>query len=98
MGIGEAFLDPGLHRLRDIGRDGRRCLVVEVDHAACALARPAILRHSARKRSTSASLVFGPKLTRMKLPATSAGIFMAASVSLAFILPDEQALPAETAI
>ena len=42
-----------------------------------ALARAAIRRHSARKWSTSASLVDGPKLTRMKLCATSGGTSIA---------------------
>ena len=56
MRVGELLLDPGLHRLGDFGRDGRRRLIIEVDHAASRLARLAIRRHSARKRSTSASL------------------------------------------
>ena len=46
----------------------------------------------------SASLVSGPKLIRRKPFATSCGTPIAASTTLPFIAPDEQALPAETAI
>src|SRR6476646_5523069 len=98
MRIRELFRDPGLHCPDDLRSDRRRRLIVEVDHAASALERLRIRRHSPRNRSTSASLVFGPKLTRMKPPAISAGTFIAARTSLDFILPDEQALPAETEI
>src|SRR5207248_6495246 len=98
MRIGEFLLDPRAHRLGHFGRNRRRRLIVEIDHAASAFARDAMRRHSPRKRSTSASLVRGPKLTRMNPPAISAGTFIAVSTSLAFILPDEQALPDDTAI
>src|SRR5690348_15858493 len=96
MRVGELLLDPRLHRLAHVGRNGRRRLLVEVDHAARAFARLAIFRHSEKKRSTSCSLVVGPKLTRITEPATSAGTPIAASTRLGFMLPDEQALPAET--
>src|SRR3982751_1805246 len=96
MGVRELLGEPRLHRLRDVRRDRRRCLVIEIDHAAAA--RLLIRRHSSRNRSTSPSLVCGPKLTRRKPDATSAATFIAASTWLAFILPEEQALPAETAI
>ena len=61
-------------------------------------ARLAIRRHSAMKRSTSASLVEGPKLTRMTHSASDGSTPIAASTRLAFMLPLEQALPAEIAI
>src|SRR5206468_10068650 len=96
MRVGEFLLDPRLHRLGDLGRERSRRLIVEVDHAAAAFARAAIRRHSARKRSTSASLVQGPKLILRKLPAISGGTAIAASTALPFIAPDEQALPADT--
>src|SRR4029453_6802530 len=38
MRVGELFLDPRLHRFCDLMRNGSRRLVVEVDHAAFALA------------------------------------------------------------
>src|SRR5436190_8641917 len=62
MWIGEFLLDPRLHRSCDFRRERSCRLVVEVDHAALALA--AIRRQSAVKRSMSASAVFGPKLMR----------------------------------
>src|SRR5690348_17060964 len=96
MRIGELLLDPRLHRPADFRGKRSGSLVVEVDHAA--LARAAMRCHSARKRSTSASLVSGPKLMRRKLAATSGGTSIAARTWLAFMAPDEQALPAETAI
>ena len=46
----------------------------------------------------SRSLVSGPKLTRMVEPASSAETPIAASTWLGFMLPDEQALPADTEI
>src|SRR6185312_16939883 len=98
MRVGEFLLDPSHHRVRHFGRDRRSRLVIEVDHAAFAEARPAICRHSERKVSTSTSVESGPKLRRRKPPAISAGTPIASSTSLFFILPDEQALPAETAI
>jgi hypothetical protein len=55
-----------------------------------------IERHSERKRSISASLVAGPKLTRMAEAAMSGATTIAVSTRLGFMLPDEQALPAET--
>src|SRR5262249_15604488 len=98
MGIREFFLDPGRHRLGHFGSDRRGRLIIEVNHATalCDLSR--MPRHTPRNRSTSPSLVSGPKLTRMKPSAISCGTFIAASTWLAFILPEEQALPAETAI
>src|SRR3954452_9150255 len=96
MGVREFLLDPGLHRLRRFGRNGSGRLVIEIDHAACALARAAILRHSPRKRSMSSSLVDGPKLTRMTQEAISSGTPIAERARLGFMLPEEQALPAET--
>src|SRR6476659_4873728 len=98
MRIGELLLDPGLHRFGNFGRNGRTCLIIEVDHAACALPRLAILRHSPTKRAMSASLVDGPKLTRMTDDAISSGTAIAARTRLGFMLPDEQALPADTAM
>src|SRR5690348_10118055 len=98
MRVGEFLLDPRRHRLRHFGRDWRSRLVIEVDHAAFADARPAICRHSDRKLSTSPSEVLGPKLSRRNPLAISAGRPIASSTSLFFILPAEQALPAETAI
>src|SRR5690242_2497566 len=98
MRVDELLLDPGPHRFGDFGGYRRTCLIIEVDHAACALPRLAILRHSARKRSTSASLVVGPKLTRMTDAAISSGTPIAASTRLGFMLPEEQALPADTEI
>src|SRR5579864_4609120 len=98
MRIGKPLLDPGLHRPRRFGRDGRCRLVIEVDHAALAAVRSEIRCHSARKRSTSAWLVWGPKLMRRYPPAISAGTPIASRTALLFIAPDEQALPAETAI
>src|SRR6185369_132956 len=94
--VGKLLLDPRLHRLRDFWRERGCRLVIEVDHAAAALARPAMRRHSAVNRSISASLVLGPKLTRITDAATSSGTPIAASTRLGFMLPDEQALPAET--
>src|SRR6476646_6787826 len=96
MGIGELLLDPGPHRFGNFGRNRRTCLVIEVDHAACALPRLAILRHSTRKRSMSASFVDGPKLTRMTEEATPSGTCIEAKTRLGFMLPEEQALPADT--
>src|SRR5205085_10048867 len=61
-------------------------------------ARDAIRSHSVRNRSTSASLVAGPKLTRIVAPAMSDGTCIATSTALPFIAPDEQALPIDTAI
>ena len=55
-----------------------------------------IRRHSSRKRSTSLSEVEGPKLTRMTVDAISSGMRIAVRTRLGFMLPDEQALPAET--
>ena len=68
------------------------------DRSCRALSRTAIRRHSARKASTSASVVSGPKLMRRNPPAISGSTPIAASTALSFILPDEQALPAETAM
>src|ERR1044071_3929959 len=96
MRICELLLDPRPHRVGHFGRNRRRRLIIEIDHAA--LARDAIRFHSSRKRVTSSSLVYGPKLTRIKPAATSSGTCIAASTSLAFIFPDEHALPAETAM
>src|ERR687895_573352 len=98
MRIGELFLCPRPHRFRDLGRDRRRCLVIEVDHAAIAAARSRIRRHSPTNRCTSASLVSGPKLTRMVEPTIAAGSPIASSTRLDFMLPEEQALPADAAI
>src|SRR5205814_4320879 len=98
MRVREPLLDPRLHCLDDFGRERRRRLVIEVDHAALAADRRAIRCHSSRKRSTSASTVCGPKLMRRKPLAISVGTAIAASTALCFIAPDEQALPAETAI
>src|SRR6185312_15065931 len=98
MRIREFLLDPRMHRFRDFRSERGRRLVVEVDHAALAAARSAMRRHSARKRSTSASLVEGPKLIRRNPAATLAGTPIAARTALPFIAPDEHALPAETAI
>src|SRR5438309_4112342 len=98
MGIGEFFLDPRPHGLGHFGRWRRRRLVIEVDHAARAAWRAAMLRHSPMKRSTSDSLVSGPKLMGRYPAATSRGTPIAASTALPFIAPDEQALPAETAM
>ena len=97
--VGELLLDPRPHRRRDFGRDRRRRLIIEIDHAALGRSRSAMRRHSARKASTSASLVCGPKLMR-RIAAGDivAATPIAASTWLAFILPDEQALPADTAI
>src|SRR3954451_238718 len=97
MGICELLLDPGLHRPRDFGRDRRRCLVIQVDHAACAEVRATTRPHSSRKASTSTSLVAGPKLMRRKPAVTSAGTSIASNTWLFFIFPEEHALPAETA-
>jgi hypothetical protein len=47
-------------------------------------------------RSISASLVDGPKLTRMTVLATSGLKPMAPRTRLGLMLPDEQALPADT--
>src|SRR6476661_3515101 len=98
MGIGELVFEPGFHRLRNFGRNRRGRLVIEVNHAALADARPATRCHSPRKASISASLVEGPKLMRRKPSATSCRTPIAARTSLFFIFPDEQALPAETAM
>src|SRR6476660_3668202 len=96
MGVGEFFLDPGLHRGDHFRRHRSRRLVIEVGHAATVFARLRIRRHSPRKRSTSAEVVDGPKLTRMTRTATSSGMPIAPRTRLGFMLPDEQALPAET--
>src|SRR6476469_2976527 len=98
MGIGELVFEPGFHRLRHLGRNRRDRLVLEVNHAAPADARPATRCHSLRKATVSASLVEGPKLMRRKPAATSCRTPIAARTSLFFIFPEEQALPAETAI
>src|SRR5258708_5930605 len=98
MGVGEFLLDTRLHRLCDFGRDRRRGLVIEADQAALAAVCSAMLCHSTRKRSTSASLVSGPKLIRTKLPAMSGATSIAARTRLCFIAPADQALPDDTAI
>src|SRR5689334_13868918 len=98
MRICELFRDPGLHGIRNLRRDRRRCLVIEVDHAARAEPRSAIRRHSLTKRSMSDSTVCGPKLTRTTDVAISCAMPMADRTRLAFMLPDEQALPADTEI
>src|SRR6185369_678905 len=96
MRVGEPLLNPRLHGRRDFGRQRRRRLIVEIDHAASALARLAMRRHSAIKRSTSWSRVAGPKLTRTTDTARASGTPIAPNTRLAFMLPDEQALPADT--
>src|SRR5881392_2396728 len=98
MRICKLLLDPGLHRPRHFGRYGRCRLVIEVDHAALAAFGSEIRCHSIRKRSTSASLVWGPKLMRRNPAAISAGTPIASRTALFFIAPDEQALPADTAM
>src|ERR1700754_646097 len=98
MRVGEFLLDPRTHRFGDFRRDRRSGLIVEVDHAASALARPLMRRHSVVNLSTSRSSVVGPKLTRMTEAAVSCGTPIAARTRLGFMLPDEQALPAETEI
>src|SRR5205085_2174970 len=52
MRVGELLFDPRVHSPGDFRRGWSRRLVVEVDHAAFALA--AIRRHSPRNRSISA--------------------------------------------
>src|SRR5204863_8233013 len=94
--IGEMLIDPWAHRHADFGRERRRRLISEIDHAARASARPRIRRHSSTKRERSRSLVCGPKLTRTTHSAISGATPMAARTRLCFMLPDEQALPAET--
>src|SRR6185369_6098784 len=98
MRVGKPLLDPGLHRVRCFWRNGSGCLIIEVDHAAAAFARFFIFRHSPRKRSTAASRVDGPKLTRIVHEAMSSGTPIAERTRLGFMLPEEQALPAETEI
>ena len=62
-------------------------------------ARPRCARHSATKASTSASLVSGPKLTRRKPTRNLGGhAHRRQHHGSPSCLPDEQALPAETAI
>ena len=41
MGVGEPVFGPWPHRVRDFGRDRRRRLIIEIDHAASALPRSA---------------------------------------------------------
>src|SRR4029453_18538710 len=94
--IGEFLLDPWAHRRRHFGRNRRRRLIIEIDHAA--LARLAMRAHSARKVSTSSSLVSGPKLMQRNALEISGATPIAANTALSFILPDEQALPADTAM
>src|SRR6476646_814056 len=98
MRIGKLLADPRRHRIDDLRCDRGRGLVIEIDHAASDLLRALIRRHSVRKRCTSLSLVEGPKLTRIAEVATSAGTPMAPSTRLVFMLPEEQALPADTEI
>src|SRR5678816_3276429 len=98
MRVGEFVLDPGPHRLGNFRSDGRGRLIVEVDHAALEEARSRIPRHAATNRPMSASVVCGPKLTRITDDAISAGTPIASSTRLGFMLPEEQALPAETAM
>src|SRR5688572_17005838 len=98
MRVGEFFFDPRPHRFRDFRGDGRGRLIVQIDHAALEDARSRMPRHVATKRSMSASLVCGPKLTRITVDAISAGMPMASSARLGFMLPDEQALPADIAM
>src|SRR4051812_42291722 len=98
MRIGEIVVDPRLHRLHDFGRHRRRRLVIEVDHAAFAWPWSRMRRHSAMKRTMSFSIVSGPKLTRITQAAISGAMFIAWSTRLAFMLPEEQALPAEIAM
>ena len=58
----------------------------------------AIARHWSQKRATSSSRRGPrPKLTRITSPAARASIPIAASTWLGLRLPDEQALPADTA-
>src|SRR5690242_6837968 len=97
MGIGELFNDPRFHRRGRFWSNWRRRLIIEIDHAAALLARSLMERHSAANLATSSAVVRGPKLTRMTLPASSAGTCITWSTRLAFMLPDEQALPAEIA-
>src|SRR5918993_1680633 len=98
MRVRKLLRDPRLHGRRHLRRDGSSRLIVQVDHAALEAARSRMRRHSAPKRSTSSSLVSGPKLTRIAQLATSVGTPMASRTRLGFMLPDEQALPAEIAI
>src|SRR5260221_430556 len=79
MRVGEFLLDPRLHRLGGFGCKRCRRLIVEVDHAPSAFARLAMRRHSARNRSISASLVAGPKLTRITELAISSATPIATS-------------------
>ena len=87
--------------------DGAKQAVVHVYNAVSpawrrivfGLERPeikAIAVQAARKRSTSASQVCGPKLTRTTSLATASSHPMACSTWLVLSEPDEQALPAET--
>src|SRR5579884_3144909 len=96
MRIGKSFLDPRLHRTCDLGSNGRRCLVIEIDHAAVRFARAAMRHHSETNCSVSRSVVEGPKLTLITERTIPLGKPMAASTWLCFIDPDEQALPADT--
>ncbi len=81
-----------------LGRERGGRLVIEIDHAANARAPRDTLRHSAMKASTSASVVDRPKLTRTTSREASTLQPIAPSTWLGFMLPDEQALPADTAI
>src|SRR5215218_5601421 len=98
MRVRKLLGNPRLHGGRHFRRDRSSRLIVQVDHAALDAARSRIRRHSATKRSTSSSLVSGPRLTRITQLATSVGTPIASRTRLGFMLPDEQALPAEIAI
>src|SRR5690349_21626181 len=98
MRIGELVLDPGLHCLANLRSDRRGRLIVEVDHAALEEARSRMPRQAATNLSMSLLVLAGPKLTRMTVGAISAGTLIAASTRLGFMLPEEQALPADTAM
>ena len=87
----------GLHRLGHFGRNRRRRLIIEVDHA------PRFARGSRCAAIRREAVDFGlarlwPEADAEDQPAISGGTPIAARTRLGFMLPDEQALPAETAM
>ena len=93
--IAESFLKIRLHRLARLGAERCRRLIIEIDRTLHAAARRAAsVRQTAMKPSTSASVVFQPRLMRIDSLAPSTPI--AVSTWLTDTLPDEHAAPALT--
>src|SRR5690242_10053702 len=96
MRVGVLALEPGQHRGERLERERRGRLVIEIGHAAKLRVSRAIWRQAWMKRVTSASPVVRPKLTRTTSREAASAQPIAASTWLGFMLPDEQAEPAET--